>query len=469
MISHTIPAAGVASVIKTALALHHKVLPPTLNVTTPNPKLEIEQDALLPEHRDAPVDPRRLGAAARRGQRVRLRGHQRPRGARGIRPVRRRRRSATRPRGSSEVCLLEARVGGGARRARPASSRRSSPARSSPTSLRSRSRSSSASLAAELGAPDRSRPRRLAIVADLVRGPAREARGGDRQARGPELQADQDREGDLLRVRARSDARARSRSSSPARARSIRTCSPTCACTSPRPARCSTASTGSMPATARGFVLSDWRVPAPRLHRRGAGGRRGAPDTSSTLAVESVLTANAAVYEVLRRLVPRIDALVGHSTGEHSAAMAAGALDLHVDADLAAFCHGLNDSYAAADDRHGRPAGGAPVGRRRHARTSPRSSRRSAASCSWRWTTARTRSCSSARRTRSRERASWRPAAASSARSSRTTAPCTRRCSSRSRPTCAASSRCCRSAPPSLPLWSCTSAAPHTRRSRRDP
>ncbi len=43
MISHTIPAAGVAGVIKTALALHHKVLPPTLNVTTPNPKLEIEK------------------------------------------------------------------------------------------------------------------------------------------------------------------------------------------------------------------------------------------------------------------------------------------------------------------------------------------------------------------------------------------------------------------------------------------
>jgi acyl transferase domain-containing protein/phosphopantetheinyl transferase len=41
MISHTIPAAGIAGVIKTSLALHHKVLPPTLNVTTPNPRLEL--------------------------------------------------------------------------------------------------------------------------------------------------------------------------------------------------------------------------------------------------------------------------------------------------------------------------------------------------------------------------------------------------------------------------------------------
>ncbi|MGF1673368.1 MAG: beta-ketoacyl synthase N-terminal-like domain-containing protein [Rivularia sp. (in: cyanobacteria)] len=41
-IGHTKAAAGAASLIKTALALHHKVLPPTINVTQPNPKLEIE-------------------------------------------------------------------------------------------------------------------------------------------------------------------------------------------------------------------------------------------------------------------------------------------------------------------------------------------------------------------------------------------------------------------------------------------
>jgi malonyl CoA-acyl carrier protein transacylase/phosphopantetheinyl transferase/acyl carrier protein len=37
------PAAGVAGLIKTALALYHKVLPPTLNVDHPNPKLELEK------------------------------------------------------------------------------------------------------------------------------------------------------------------------------------------------------------------------------------------------------------------------------------------------------------------------------------------------------------------------------------------------------------------------------------------
>jgi len=43
MISHLMPAAGIAGLIKVALALHHKVLPPTLNVVEPNPELELEK------------------------------------------------------------------------------------------------------------------------------------------------------------------------------------------------------------------------------------------------------------------------------------------------------------------------------------------------------------------------------------------------------------------------------------------
>ena len=46
MISHAIPAAGSAGLIKTALALHHRVLPPTLNCEEPDPALEIEKTAL---------------------------------------------------------------------------------------------------------------------------------------------------------------------------------------------------------------------------------------------------------------------------------------------------------------------------------------------------------------------------------------------------------------------------------------
>ena len=42
-IGHTKAAAGAAGMIKTALALHHKVLPPTINVTQPSEVLEIEK------------------------------------------------------------------------------------------------------------------------------------------------------------------------------------------------------------------------------------------------------------------------------------------------------------------------------------------------------------------------------------------------------------------------------------------
>ena len=43
MISHLIPAAGIAALIKTALALYHRVLPPTIHATEPNPDLHLNQ------------------------------------------------------------------------------------------------------------------------------------------------------------------------------------------------------------------------------------------------------------------------------------------------------------------------------------------------------------------------------------------------------------------------------------------
>jgi len=41
-IGHTKATAGAAGLIKATLALHHKILPPTINVTQPNPKFELE-------------------------------------------------------------------------------------------------------------------------------------------------------------------------------------------------------------------------------------------------------------------------------------------------------------------------------------------------------------------------------------------------------------------------------------------
>ena len=65
-IGHLDHAAGVSSLIKTVLALHHKELPPTVNFTTPNPKLRIDEtpffinDVLRPWETEPGV-PRRAG------------------------------------------------------------------------------------------------------------------------------------------------------------------------------------------------------------------------------------------------------------------------------------------------------------------------------------------------------------------------------------------------------------------------
>ncbi|MEO1377335.1 MAG: beta-ketoacyl synthase N-terminal-like domain-containing protein, partial [Cyanobacteria bacterium J06635_10] len=69
-IGHTKAAAGAASLIKTALALHHKVLPPTINVTQPNPKLNIKNSPFYLNAETRPwisspgVAPRRAGVSS---------------------------------------------------------------------------------------------------------------------------------------------------------------------------------------------------------------------------------------------------------------------------------------------------------------------------------------------------------------------------------------------------------------------
>jgi acyl transferase domain-containing protein/acyl carrier protein len=69
-IGHTKAAAGAASLVKTALALHHKILPPTINITEPNPKLDIENSSFYlntetrPWIRAAGEDPRRAGVSS---------------------------------------------------------------------------------------------------------------------------------------------------------------------------------------------------------------------------------------------------------------------------------------------------------------------------------------------------------------------------------------------------------------------
>ncbi len=68
-IGHTKGAAGAAAVIKAAFALHHKILPPTINVTKPNPRLNIDKSPfyLNTETRpwiSLPEEPRRAAVSS---------------------------------------------------------------------------------------------------------------------------------------------------------------------------------------------------------------------------------------------------------------------------------------------------------------------------------------------------------------------------------------------------------------------
>jgi hypothetical protein len=80
-IGHLKAGAGAAGLLKATMAIHHKVLPPTLNSERPNPNIDFANSPfyLIHEPRDgrSPTP----GAAPRRRQRLRLRRHQFPPGA----------------------------------------------------------------------------------------------------------------------------------------------------------------------------------------------------------------------------------------------------------------------------------------------------------------------------------------------------------------------------------------------------
>jgi acyl transferase domain-containing protein len=66
-IGHTKSTAGTAGLIKAALALHHKVLPATINVSQPNPKLDIENSPFYLNTETRPWLPRPDGTPRRAG------------------------------------------------------------------------------------------------------------------------------------------------------------------------------------------------------------------------------------------------------------------------------------------------------------------------------------------------------------------------------------------------------------------
>jgi len=343
MIGHTIPAAGVAGLIKTALALHHQVLPPTLNCEQPNPELGLEHTPFYINTETRPwihggAEPRRAGINAF--------------GFGGINahavleawdeaPSERHR-----PPWDSEICILEADSSQGL--AEAASELAMVLEGGSKTTLGDLA----LTLAHELGGV--ADPRRLAIVASSTDDLHQKLGQAIERLKDPDCKRIKTtsgiyyeaeplgREGKLVFVFPGEGAQYPNMLAD--------------LCLQFTEARAAFDRVDRLYAEhPRGHLLSDWVFPPPAFsdaERR----RTEARLMELDIAVEAVLTGNAAVYGVVSRLVPRCDAVLGHSTGEHSAAMAVGALDVETDERLAAFCHGLYASYADAAERHEVPA-----------------------------------------------------------------------------------------------------------------
>ena len=342
MISHTIPAAGVAGLIKVALALHHRVLPPTLHCDEPNPELGLDRTPFYVNTETRPwihagAEPRRAGVNAfgfgginAHAVLEEFDGGPSP---------------DHRPPWDSELCVLESdsQAGLTAAAERLASSLDGA-AHPRLTDL-------AFTLSGALGGVER--PLRLAIVASSVDDLRQKLEQAIEKLRSPGCERIKavsgiyysaeplGREGKVVfvfpgegaqypnmladlclhfsEVRAVFDRIDRLYAEHP-----------------------------------RGYLLSDWVFPRPAFSDAE---RRHAEDRLMQLdiAVESVLTASGAMHALMRRLIGAPDAMVGHSTGEHSAAIASGVLDVETDARLRAFCEGLHNSYADAASRRDIP------------------------------------------------------------------------------------------------------------------
>ena len=84
-IGHLKAAAGAAGFLKAVMAIHHKELPPSLHVEELNPNIDWADVSVRGEHRAAPVGSAHRRRPHRRRERVRVRRHQLPRRARGVR------------------------------------------------------------------------------------------------------------------------------------------------------------------------------------------------------------------------------------------------------------------------------------------------------------------------------------------------------------------------------------------------
>ncbi len=310
MIGHAMPAAGMAGLIKTALALHHRLLPPTLHAESPHPLLN---DARSPARLNESARPWVHGEVSRPRRRgrecLRFLWDQRPRRAGGARRLG---RVAHVPR---RLALLGER-GHPARCSRPFRLAGTRPRLDRVDRLPNRQHAEGSGFHAQrrtaaLSVPGRNRR-------GLLRGPE-----GTIALLDPTIERlfmPVDSRCARVRITGPSRCRVRAdwRSSSQARGRSIRGC---CRTSTPIFRRSSDRLIG-----ATGWR---WNGTNPSFRARFFSARRG--ESSSELwamgtAVNVVLSAQWGLYQLLTRLGLRPDAVAGHSSGEFLALGAAGAL-----------------------------------------------------------------------------------------------------------------------------------------------
>lgn len=351
MISHTMPAAGVAGLIKASLALYHKVLPPTLHCERPNPKLELEK---TPFYVNTDVRPWVHGGAEQRRAGVNAFGFGginahvvleeyvgSPAPDRALPPL------AHLPARESEVCVLEAATRGDllARMGHLARFLGSVPrdrAGSEPDAF------SLADLAWTLNSSVQAgvETQRVAIVAgSLADLGAKLERAATRMA-DPRCRQIKDVSG----IYFASEPLGRAGTTAflfPGEGAQYPNMLADLCLHIPEVRACFDRTDRLLRGHPRGYLPSDYIFPrASCSDDERAWAERQLMRMDG--AIEAVLTANQAILGVLERLGLRPDAIAGHSTGEYSAMAAAGILDLDTEARMREFIGALNDSYVEA-------------------------------------------------------------------------------------------------------------------------
>lgn len=344
MIGHTMPASGAAGLIKTALALYHKVLPPTLNCDEPNPKLGLEKTPFYvntetrPWVHGDPETPRRAGVNAFGfggiNAHVVLEEYPDPKEAAS---------PGHQPQWDSEALVLSA-------ASREALVER---ARQVERFIAAQPETDLKDLAYTLNSEMDGGSYRLALVAASIGDLRDKLERAAQRLSEPDCKQIKDRAG----VYFFEEPIARKGKLAflfPGEGAQYQNMLADLCLHFPEVRACFDQLDRIFSNHSRRLKPSDFIFPRPAFSDE----EREAIERQlweADGAIEAVLTANHAVYALLSRLQVRPDAIVGHSTGEYSAMRAAGILDLDDEVKLARFALDMNLIYERESAGNGIP------------------------------------------------------------------------------------------------------------------